>query len=432
VKDLNSQVGCPDENSLLAYTRGLLSVRGRAEVESHIDGCSSCRRVLATLAKDLSVKATGQHSLEVATDPNIGGMMPMPGARLADRFKLARIIGRGAMGIVFEAHDEKMNERMALKLLAPHISSRPDVLEMLRREISLGRKISHPNVCRLYDMGFSGEFKFITLQLVEGHTLEETWESRKLTLDEGVQVLEQLASALAAAHQTGVVHRDLKAANVMLGANNHVWVMDFGLARDLEKDPSFSGPVGTPAYWSPEQSHGEPASPASDVFSFGVIAYKLFTGHLPRRHVQKPSMDQVPRRYRAFVAKCMAERMSERYRDGSALYTALTQLRTRPLQNLKRAAVVSLGLGITILAAAISYSSARAVVEQSQLEKMQRETRSAAPVRPPSPAPPPTPPPPVEAPPPVQAVAPVEAAVDAGDPKRRVILKKKNDFPIFE
>lgn len=142
-------------------------------------------------------------------------------------------------------------------------------------------------------------------------------------------MLLQLAAGLAAAHRQGVVHRDLKAANLMVDNDDHVWVMDFGLARDFTREPSYSGVVGTPAYWAPEQAHGEPANPASDVYSFGIVAYRVFTGRLPRRHLEKTSFSQVPRRWRPLVRRCMNEQVAHRFANGDQLERAIRQLQRR-------------------------------------------------------------------------------------------------------
>jgi serine/threonine-protein kinase len=334
----------PDENTLVEYVRGALSYHGRQAVNVHVDACGDCRRTLAALARHVSIR-TAEHSLEVIdTQPN--ALEVLAGTTLDGRFRLESLLGGGAMGIVFEAEDLQLKERVAVKVLAPTVVQRGDGLEMLRREILLARRVSHPNVCPVYDLGIAGQQHYITMKLVEGRTLDQLLDDGPVTPERAAAILDQLASALATAHEKGVVHRDLKAANVMVSKNGHVWVMDFGLARDLERDPSFSGPVGTPAYWAPEQALGEPATPEADIYSFGVVAYRLFTGKLPRRFTQKTNFDIVPMKWRRLVARCMSERTALRPQNGAELlkeWRAVGSWRARvPLQ----LAVLVAGLAI--------------------------------------------------------------------------------------
>lgn len=309
--------GHPDENTLVEYVRGALSQHGRQTVNIHVDECDTCRRTLAALARHVSIK-TAEHSIDVIdTQPEHLGTAI--GQVLDGRFRIESLLGGGAMGVVFEAEDLQLKERVAVKMLAPNMVKRGDGLELLRREILLARRVSHPNVCPVYDLGISGQQHYISMKLVDGRTIDQLLDEGPVEAERAAKLLDQLASALATAHEKGVVHRDLKAANVMVSPDDHVWVMDFGLARDLERDPSYSGPVGTPAYWAPEQALGEPATPASDVYSFGVVAYRLFTGKLPKRFTQKTNFEIVPAKWRQLVARCMSERTTQRPLDGAAL-----------------------------------------------------------------------------------------------------------------
>lgn len=241
---------CPEENVLLDYARGSLSQRGREAVDAHVDQCPRCRMALAALARRASLR---DDSLDVDTQPE--ERQPLPGTVLADRFRIIDFLGVGAMGAVYEAEDITLKERVALKVLAPHIAERSDVLELLRREINLGRRVSHPNVCPVYDLGISGPYHFISMKLVVGQTLDQLLEQGPLSAQRIEGILWQLASALAAAHSRGVVHRDLKASNVMVGEDGHVWVMDFGLARDMER-PKLLRPGGYACLLGPRASPG--------------------------------------------------------------------------------------------------------------------------------------------------------------------------------
>lgn len=418
---------CPDENVLVDYVRGGLSQRGRESVDEHVDTCARCRVALAGLARRVS----HQQSLEVDTQPE--DRHPLPGTELAERFRIIDFLGVGAMGAVYEAEDVTLGERIALKVLAPHIAERPDVLEYLRREISLGRRVSHPNVCPVYDLGISGKHHFITMKLVVGKTLDQLLEDGLLPHARVEKILKQLAGALAAAHACGVVHRDLKAANVMVDGNDHVWVMDFGLARDIERDPSFSGPVGTPAYWAPEQSLGDPATPVSDVYSFGVIACRLFTGKLPRRHRERTSYKEVAPRWRSLVERCLAERMVDRPAGGAALLNEIALIDQRPQRRLLVTGVVA----VALLASALTFALARRDPSSSPVPNVEQPPLVVAPVAP------------VNVPdaatalevvgvepttvPTATVINPKVSVIDAGKPVPRPIKRPKEDpLPIFE
>jgi serine/threonine-protein kinase len=215
------------------------------------------------------------------------------------------------MGMVYEADDQLLRTRVAVKLLVPEVASAPQLLEQLHREILVGRRIGHPNVCRLYDLGKSGDLHFISMEFVEGETLESCLRRGPLPPDRAIEILEQICAALAAAHAEGVVHRDLKPANVMLDEDGRVKVMDFGLARD------------TPAYWSPEQARGEPATVASDLCALGRTALQLFGGlHTARG---KRELASVPEPYRKAIARCLELAAEDRWPSAEALRLELSR-----------------------------------------------------------------------------------------------------------
>lgn len=234
-----------------------------------------------------------------------------PGRILAGRYRVRAFLGRGSVGEVYEADDLEGTERIALKILRPEIArgdrdhgeaNREDngVVGRFKREVLLTRRIVHPNVCRTYDLidqqTSDGELVrvFLTMELLRGETLEERiLRQGPLRPAEALPVVLQVTEALAAAHEAGVIHRDLKSANVFLVAQSsqpasppRTVVTDFGLAWSAESDGAATLTatgelIGSPAYMAPEQVRGETASPATDIYALGVVLFEMLTGHLP-------------------------------------------------------------------------------------------------------------------------------------------------------
>ncbi len=212
-----------------------------------------------------------------------------PGDRLGQRFELLRLIGRGGMGEVYAALDVDLEEQVAIKVLHADLLTDAGATQRFRRELQLARKVTHPNVCRLFDLGRhptpQGDVFFLTMELVEGETLAERLRRGPFTVDEARPIVEQLLHGLSAAHHAGIIHRDLKPSNVMLTGPRAV-IMDFGLAR---RDTSLtdgsltsSGKVlGTLDYMAPEQLRGEPVTERTDLYALGLILYEMLTGTRP-------------------------------------------------------------------------------------------------------------------------------------------------------
>jgi eukaryotic-like serine/threonine-protein kinase len=216
---------------------------------------------------------------------------------------------------------------VALKMLLPNLAASKAYLERLHHEIVVARRISHPNVCRVYDLGKSGGLHFISMELVEGETLEVRLQREDLSERAVVHVLRQIVVGLDAAHRGGVIHRDLKPANIMINARGHVTVMDFGLARDMnnestEREKGGGSVVGTPAYWSPEQARGDRATQASDIYSLGVIAYRMFTGSRPQLRTGQDPLLAVREPYRAVISRCLEPDPGKRFASADALLLA--------------------------------------------------------------------------------------------------------------
>jgi len=219
-----------------------------------------------------------------------------PGDVLADRYRVIRFIAKGGMGEVYEAEDLTLGVRVALKTIRPEIATNPISVERFKREINIARRITHPNVSRIYDLGINrgtSDTMFLTMEFLAGDTLSTRLTlSGKMTEGDCLPLVEQIAAGLAAAHEAGVIHRDFKSANVMLvpnpnGAGVRAVVTDFGLARTAESDQALGtlseadAIMGTPAYMAPEQVEGHRLTPAADIYAFGVVLYEMVTGKRP-------------------------------------------------------------------------------------------------------------------------------------------------------
>ncbi len=283
---------------------------------------------------------------------------------LAGRFKIVRFTGQGGMGEVYEAEDLELGERVALKTIRPEIAKDEQAIGRFKREIHLARKVTHPNVCRIFDMfhhrpaspdlaSREGEITFLTMELLAGETLAERIRRQgRMTTTEALPLVCQMTEALTAAHKAGVIHRDFKSANVVLVPSQQeaeqlrTVVTDFGLARTIAVGGSRGasvlrtvGMVGTPAYMAPEQVRGLEITPAADIYAFGVVLYEMVTGTLPfpgdtplstavRRLEEAPPS---PRKYvsdldvkwEAVILRCLERDPAERFASAADVVKAL-------------------------------------------------------------------------------------------------------------
>jgi len=215
---------------------------------------------------------TGDDPTDFRPSPKIEPSLQLaPGAILGGRYRMVSLVGSGGMGQVYRADDLKLGQTVALKFLA-HQGSAGRIYE----EVRIGRQISHPNVCRLYDIAEVDGHLFITMEFVDGEDLASLLRRiGRLPSEKALMLTRDICAGLAAAHEKGVVHRDLKPANVMIDGRGRARVTDFGLALAGE---SASDGAGTPAYMAPEQLAGESASMRSDIYALGLLLYEIFTG----------------------------------------------------------------------------------------------------------------------------------------------------------
>jgi serine/threonine-protein kinase len=194
------------------------------------------------------------------------------GTVIASRYRVVAPLGRGGMGAVYRAHDEVLDDEVALKILRPEVAGTPEMAARFRSEIKLARKVSHWNVCRIHEYGEDGGLQYISMELITRATLKDRLRAGPLPPDKAFDVSIQIAEGLAAIHKVGIIHRDLKSPNVMIDDEGTAKVMDFGIAKPASAgtDGASTGYVlGSPEYMSPEQARGRRADFRSDLYSLG-------------------------------------------------------------------------------------------------------------------------------------------------------------------
>jgi serine/threonine protein kinase len=254
------------------------------------------------------------------------------GERFADRYELISELGRGGMGIVYQAQDTKLGQIVTLKVLSPMVSRDRRALDRFRHEASATRRINHPNVIRIYDLGEAGSEPYMSMEYFPGMDLKQRLRIEgSLPQKECVRILLGVAEGIRAAHEQGVIHRDLKPQNILLGQNGQVKVIDFGLAKSaLMGGLTVSGFIlGTPQYMSPEQIQGNEIDLRSDIYSLGVVAYEMRSGRTPFRGespievsfkaIQEPHpplrslAPETSSHYEQFVERCLQKSPSARF-----------------------------------------------------------------------------------------------------------------------
>jgi serine/threonine protein kinase len=304
----------------------------------------------------------------------------MAGALVAGRFRIERLLGRGGMGEVYLAADARLDRKVALKVLAPGLARDPQYLQRFQREARAASALSHPHVCVIHEIGEAEDGSpFIAMEFIEGESLQAILRRGPLAIEEVIETGVQVADALDAAHSKGIVHRDIKAANVVRSPGGLVKVLDFGLAKRIagagdEAALDTSSMVstqtgmllGTPCYMSPEQALARQVDHRSDLFSLGVVLYELVTGRLPFEggsigevterivHAQPEAMArfnyELPPELDRIVRKCLEKSPDRRYQSARDLSIDLRSLRrdrergeVRPVESPARMAGVEEG-----------------------------------------------------------------------------------------
>ena len=325
-------------------------------------GDEAVRREVASLLE--SEEQSNEFLSEGAADYLGGAFADTPpdtslpaGEVLAGRYRILRLIGRGGMGEVYEAEDLELHASIALKVVRPEIAAQREILDRFKREVHLARQVTHPNVCRIFDLGHhsggpAARITFLTMEMLSGETLaDRVARTGAITTAEALPMVLQLIAGLTAAHRAGIIHRDFKSGNVILagdsagnagGAGLQAKIMDFGLARAMSggEHVTIAGRlVGTPAYMAPEQIEGGEITAATDIYALGVVMYEMVTGVLPftgesawivatkrlrepppspRAHV--PDLD---RRWEAAILRCLERNPAARFQNAGEIGAAL-------------------------------------------------------------------------------------------------------------
>ena len=345
------------------------------------------------------LSAQNQDSLELPATIMIRRFQPSE--LIGNRFEIVAFIGHGGMGDVYEAKDLHLGGRVALKTIRPEVASDEGMIARFKHEINLAKRVTHPNVCRIYDVGFHSEphgqddrsgdqlslpgKMFLTMELLPGETLSARICRGPMTASEALPIVNQLAAGLNAAHQAGVVHGDFKSGNVVLvpsdDAGTRAVITDFGLARNFHPTRGATtvsltqaGKIaGTPEYMAPEQVIGDVINPPVDIYALGIVMYEMLTGKRPfdaetpiasavkRLHEDPPSprkyVADLDRRWEAVILQCLERQPSERFASAAEVAQALVDpgMPPRRVQTTStRRSFVYAGLGSAAIAGSLA------------------------------------------------------------------------------
>jgi tetratricopeptide (TPR) repeat protein/predicted Ser/Thr protein kinase len=316
----------------------------KCDTAFNLDAATMAVTAAAVMTPPIATEETFAKGWSLPSPPAVGitGSSLAPGSVLGTRYEIVQMLGQGGMGAVYKAKDLELDRVVALKVIRPELAIHPDILQRFKQELILARQITHRNVIRIFDLSEANGIKFITMEFIEGRDLKALINDKgRLSFEVAVRIVEQVCVALEAAHNEGVVHRDLKPQNIMLDNQGRAAVMDFGIARSVEAGGMTQTGmlVGTPEYMSPEQVMGEHVDVRSDLFTLGVILYELLTGAMPyqsetaqsamfkrTREVPKAPIEidsTVPRLLSDITAKCLQIDPALRYQSAREILVDL-------------------------------------------------------------------------------------------------------------
>ena len=383
---------CPAEEDIAAFVRGCIEASRRSVLEAHVSGCATCRRLLSALAR-----AAGSESQ--LADDSVAPTLPVesgardtelqPGARFG-RYLVLDWLGAGGMGVVYSAYDSDLNRKVALKVLRNDGIDRLPIRDLLLAEAQAMAQLAHPNVVTVFDVGSVDDRVFLAMELIEGQTLAGWLRASRRKPGEVLAMFIAAGHGLAAAHAAGLIHRDFKPDNVLVGNDGRVCVTDFGLARpapvvtteSAARDPSDpagartpqTGLAGTLAYMAPEQYLRSSVDARADQFSFAVGLYEALHGERPFASapvfgdppvVTTPPLRGTPATLRQVLLRALRRDPDERYPSMTELLAALTP----PPRRARGIAVAAIA---SLVGAALALAAAAAVVRAPDVPREPR------------------------------------------------------------
>ncbi len=298
-----------------------------------------CKECSASLISEQDISVLPTKTLEIPTQELSRGRI------FAGRYEIIEELGKGGMGQVYRVFDKKIEEEVTLKLIKPEIASEERTIERFRNELKFARKITHKNICRMYDLNEEEGIPYITMEYIPGENLKSMIAmTDKLSVGTVVKIAKQICEGLAEAHRLGVVHRDLKPSNIMIDKDGNVRILDFGIARSVEtKGTTCAGAIiGTPEYMSPEQAETKAVDHRSDIYSLGVVLFEMVTGRIPfeaetplgiamKHKGEMPPNPrklnpQIPEDLSQVILKCLKKKKEERYQRVEDLRSELIKV----------------------------------------------------------------------------------------------------------
>jgi serine/threonine-protein kinase len=340
--DVPIEATSSDEVGILAesFKKLLAQLKEKQQLVEYLSQQPTVTTTAATLASP-----TGQKMQQ-----STGSLAAIePGSVIANRYVVQSVLGTGGMGVVLKAEDRQLDEVVALKLLKGEVFEQdPVALDRFKQELKLARRITHRNVVRTYDYSELDNYYVISMEYVKGITLKQLIRQRGvLPVRIGLQIAKQICSALDAAHEKGVIHRDMKPQNVLLESTGDVKIMDFGIARvaDMKGMTTTGTVMGTPDYMSPEQAQGLPVDARSDIYSTGIMLFEVFTGKLPftadsalavlNKHIREPLPKptgvnpSLPMELERILIRATAKSPDQRYQEISQFHADLETVSAR-------------------------------------------------------------------------------------------------------